>query len=246
MKSFLQAVLLLLALITPALAQNPLFIGSAFEPPISSPGQEGIVDRIAHQAFARIGEDAQVTPLPAERSLINAAQGINDGDLIRVAGMQHYYPNLIQVPEKLIDFEFVAFSKDPRIRIDDWGDLSPYTVGIVRGWKILEKKLAGVPTTQVDSLTLLFTLLEKGRADLVVYERLAGIQASQGLQLKGVHQIEPPLEVQPMYLYLHKSHEALVDPLVAALRAMKRDGTYARIVAEGLRSLIQGGSAWAD
>jgi polar amino acid transport system substrate-binding protein len=246
MKSFLPAVVLLFALTVPAYAQSPLFIGSAFEPPISSPGQKGIADRIARQAFARIGEEARITPLPAERSLLNAAQGINDGDLIRVEGLQRHYPDLIQVPEKLIDFEFVAFSKSPDFKIRSWDDLSPYSVGIVRGWKILEQRGAGALLTRVDSLALLFTLLAKGRADLVVYERLAGIQAVQNLQLKGIHPHEPPLEVQPMYLYLHKRHEALVAPLVAALKAMKQDGSYRRIVSEGLQPLIGGGSAWSD
>ncbi len=246
MNIFLQTLTLLFILINPVFAQNPLFIGSPFEPPISSPDQQGIVDRIILQAFAKIGREALITRLPAERSLLVAAQGINDGDLIRVEGLQRQYPNLIQVPEKLIDFEFVAFSKAAQVSVRDWDDLSPYSVGIVRGWKILQEKAAGALLTQVDSLALLFTLIEKGRADLVIYERLAGLQAIQSLQLKDIQQVEPPLETQSMYLYLHKRHKTLVAPLVEALRSMKRDGSYQLIIAEGLQPLIQGGATWSD
>jgi len=246
MKILFCILLHLFVMVSSIYAQKPLYIGSAFEPPISRTDQTGIVDRIVRQAFERIGREALITHLPAERSLLNASQGINDGDLVRVEGLQKGYPDLVQVHEKLIDFEFVAFSKDSQINIDDWNDLSLYSVGIVRGWKILEEKSAHSLLTQVDSLELLFALLEKGRADVVIYERLAGTYAVQRMQLAGVYQLEEPLEIQPMYLYLHRGHGDLVEPLVSALREMKQDGTYARILAEGLESLNGGASSWSD
>lgn len=242
MKTFWSIALFLLVMASSVYGQPTLYIGSAFEPPISRIDQTGIVDRIVRQAFARIGENVLITHLPAERSLLNASQGINDGDLIRVDGLQSYYPDLVQVHEKLIDFEFVAFSKQPQILIDEWQDLSRYSVGIVRGWKILEEKAADALLTQVDSLALLMTLLETGRADLVIYERLAGLYAIQNMQITGVHQIEPPLAIQPMYLYVHRKHNDLVDPLVSALKEMKQDGTYQQIIVKGLQTLIEGGS----
>jgi len=237
MKTFLCLVSLFFVLALPLYGQGPLYIGSAFEPPISRTDQAGIVDRIVRQAFHRIGKEALITHLPAERSLLTASQGINDGDLIRVEGLQSHYPDLVQVDEKLIDFEFVAFSKNSQINIDDWKDLSPYSVGIVRGWKILEEKAAHSFLRQVDSLELLFTLLEKGRADLVIYERLAGTYAVRRMQIVDVYQTEEPLETQPMYLYLHRKHRGLVDSLVAALKEMKQDGTYQRIIIDGLEAL---------
>ena len=242
MKTFLLTALLFMFLVSPIYAERVLYIGSAFEPPVSTPDQRGIVDRLVIEAFSRIGVEALITHLPAERSLLNTSQGINDGDLIRVAGLQYQYPDMVKVHEKLIDFEFVAFTRDAQIRIHNWDDLSHYSVGIVRGWKILEEKAAHSLLTQVDSLELLFTLLEKGRADLVIYERLAGIYAIQAMQMGNVYQLEPPLEVQPMYLYLHRAHRDLVDPLVAALQEMKQDGTFERIFADALATLNDGGS----
>jgi polar amino acid transport system substrate-binding protein len=242
MKILLQLILLAFAFVSNADGQDPLYIGSAFEPPISRTDQTGMVDLIVRQAFDRIGKNVFITHLPAERSLLNASMGINDGDLIRVEGLQKHYPDLIKVNEKLIDFEFVAFSKDSQIHIDGWHDLSRHSVGIVRGWKILEEKAAHALLTQVDSLALLFTLLEKGRADVVIYERLAGEYAMRSMTIAGVYLTATPLEIQPMYLYLHRAHSDLVDPLVSALKEMKQDGTYQRIIAEGLEALYEGGS----
>ncbi len=221
-------------------AQPPLYIGSAFEPPVSTPTQEGIVDQIVLEAFARLGREAVITHLPAERSLLSASSGINDGDLVRVDGLQNNYPDLVQVHEQLINFEFVAFSKNPRIRMNDWEDLSGYSVGIVRGWKILEEKAVHSRLTKVDSLKLLFTLLEKDRADLVIYERLAGLHAIQTMHLRDIYLAALPLKVQPMYLYLHRSHRDLVEPLVRVLKSMKQDGTFQRIFANRLSTLAVG------
>ncbi|MDZ7760731.1 MAG: hypothetical protein U5L00_10805 [Desulfovermiculus sp.] len=44
--------------------------------------------------------------------------------------------------------------------------------------------------------------------------------------------LEPPLASRNMYLYMHKKHRHLVELLAGALRRMKQDGTYARIVTE--------------
>jgi polar amino acid transport system substrate-binding protein len=43
-------------------------------------------------------------------------------------------------------------------------------------------------------------------------------------------QLSPALKDVDMYLYLHKKHEALVPRLAKALRDMKADGTYNRIM----------------
>jgi polar amino acid transport system substrate-binding protein len=233
--------LIWLSLLGPHLyAQPPLYIGSAFEPPVSTPAQQGIVDQIVLEAFARLGREAVITHLPAERSLLSASSGINDGDLIRVDGLQNDYPDLVQVHESLINFEFVAFSKNSQIKMNDWEDLSGYSVGIVRGWKILEEKAVHSRLTKVDSLELLFPLLEKGRADLVIYERLAGLHAIQTMQLQDIFQAALPLKVQPMYLYLHRVHSDLVGPLVTVLKAMKQDGTFQGIFANRLSTLAVG------
>jgi polar amino acid transport system substrate-binding protein len=52
----------------------------------------------------------------------------------------------------------------------------------------------------------------------------------RSLGFKGIVQLSPALKDVDMYLYLHKKHEALVPRLAKALRDMKADGTYNRIM----------------
>ena len=65
--------------------------------------------------------------------------GIEDGEMSRVGGLESIYPDLIVVPEKFMDWEFVAFSISPIELIDGWTSLKPFTIAFINGWKILEK-----------------------------------------------------------------------------------------------------------
>ena len=77
--------------------------GSPFSPPLSSTEQTGMLDQIIKNAFFRLGLSASVTRLPAERSLTNANLGIDDGDILRIKGLEKIYPNLMPIPEKIMD-----------------------------------------------------------------------------------------------------------------------------------------------
>ncbi|MFZ5571119.1 MAG: substrate-binding periplasmic protein [Thermodesulfobacteriota bacterium] len=209
-------------------------------PPLSTRNQTGLYDRIVIEAFHRIGiHRVEIIHLPAERSLANANAGITDGDFVRISGLEAWYPELVQVPEKIADFEFVGFTKKKKIRIKSWEECKTHHVGIVRGWKLLEKNLAGaVSLTRVRDQNLLFTLLEKDRADVIVYSRLEGYEIMKQAGIKNVMVLEPPLEIREMFLYLHKRHDGLVRRLCAALMDMKKDGAYERIASQTIAPLL--------
>lgn len=215
-----------------ALAQQPLVIGVYTENPLSSPQQTGMLDRLIKAVFARLEIPIVLTPLPGERSMINANIGITDGDINRIGGLDRLYPNLIQVPESNMAYEFVAFTKLADLKIAGWDSLRPYATGIVTGWKILEEQVQSKLVTKVDNPRLLFTLLAKDRAEVVVYERLQGLSIIKELGLAGVRAVDPPLAVRDMFLYLNKKHAGLVPRVAAELRKMKEDGTYAAIMSQ--------------
>lgn len=228
---------LLLTLATPLWARQPLTLNTFAGPPLSTSDRSGYYDRILITAFGRLHIPIVIGHLPAERSLLNANSGIDDGDFVRIAGMETRYPNLVRVPVKIDDFEFVAFTRSVDLSITDWKSLAPYHVGIVRGWKILEEKLAGVKEfTAVKNQELLFTLLKNGRVDVVVYARTEGNSLLRKLGITDARVLEPPLTVQPMYLYLNKKHADLVAPLAKVLQEMKADGTVAAIARQTLPS----------
>jgi polar amino acid transport system substrate-binding protein len=214
-----------------------LILNTAFGPPISTPDRTGFFDRLMQALFAPLGYAVTVQKPPAERALMLANQGLDDGDGPRISGLDNEwnYPNLVRVDEKLLDVDFRAFTLDPATDVSCWDDLAGFQVAIVTGWKILEQRLAGHPRiVKVNDPERLFRLLKHGRTDIVVIDRFSGIDAAAELQMHGIRVLEPALATEPMYLYLHVRHADLVARLATALRTMKADGRYRQIYTETL------------
>ena len=199
--------------------------------PLSTAEGTGSLDLIVKEAFRRIGAGASITRLSSERGLVNADRGIDDGDFVRIAGLEKTYPNLVRVREPLCRFEFTVFTRDPSIRIKGWKSLKPYNVGVITGWKILERKIVGTRSlTMVKNADALFELLENGRADLVVFDRVEGDALVRQKKLTGIRALRPFLTERDMYLYLNRRYAGLAPKLARALLDMKRDGAVRRII----------------
>jgi polar amino acid transport system substrate-binding protein len=209
----------------------------ALPPLTAAPGHPGFIDQLARAAFKRIGVDVDVAAVPTERSLINVNAGIDDGDIFRVSGMEQEYPNVVRIPEKTLDNDFVVYTKRADIEIHDWAGLRPYSVAYATGWKPFERNVTGVKElTKTPSIHELFPLLEKGRADVVLMDRWQGqwIVHQEGYN---VRLLEPPLARFEMFMYLHKKHAALVPKIAQALADMKADGTYQKLYDAYLKPL---------
>ena len=207
-------------------------ISTSYKSLLSNPEQTGMLDRIVKEAFSRIGCTAEIVFSPTEQSLFNVNEGILDGEINRIAGMEQKFPNLVRVPEANMTMHFVAFSKRP-YDIDGWESIRDLQIGIVRGWKILEENTADfLNVTLVPTETELFTMLIKDRIDVALYAILTGYEQIEQRGLEGITHLMPPLASRNMYLYMHKAHRDLVELLADALRRMKQDGTYDRIVTE--------------
>ena len=227
---------LLLALSGTAAADRPvLVLNDAYDPPFTTADRDGFLDIVAGEAFQRAGVELRLVKFPAERGLINANAGLEDGDLARIAGLEKQYPNLVRVPEKLVDLEFAAFSKDASIP-SNWQAMRQRSVGHIKGWKIYEQNLAGAEhVVTADDPVQLFRLLDLNRIDVALYERSFGMALAKQQGLNVVRPLAPPLAVRGMFIYLHKRHANLVPRLADALRAMKRDGFYQRVYDEKLK-----------
>jgi polar amino acid transport system substrate-binding protein len=206
-----------------------LVLNDANSAPFTNAAGTGLVDVVAGEAFRRAGLRLKLIRLPAERALLNANAGIEDGEISRVAGIEKAYPNLVPVPEKLIDHHFVAFTRDAKLKNASWDSLQPFTVGYIRGYKIIERNIRpGTQTTPANDAEQLFTMLDKGRIDIAVYRRWEGLVLAQKLGIKDVHIIEPSLAEAGIYIYLHKKYADKVPLIAAALREIKAEGLFAR------------------
>jgi polar amino acid transport system substrate-binding protein len=199
-----------------------------------------MLDRIVVEAFRRIGMEAEIVFNPTGRSLEDVNEGLADAELNRIEGMEKNYPNLAMVPEPNMVMDFVAFSKEKR-EIRDWDSIKNLSIGIVKGWKILENNTQGFPeVTLVPSETELFNMLDLDRIEVALYDRLTGYEQIYLRGFKGMFTLDPPLASREMFLYLNRKHEALLEPLAEALREMKRDGTYDNLVEEATAHLTAG------
>ena len=231
MRALLIAGLLLMFGLSSALADNPALTVSTNNTPLDRKALE----QLSQESFRRIGVDLKLISLPSERSLVAANLGEVDGEGLRIAGLGGPggpYPNLVQIPERFVRISFVAFSRDATITLDNgWDSLKPYRIAFINGWKMFEANALGARVVhKVDKPEQLFRMLEEGRVDLVLYTRADGLMLARNLGLPAIAPLSPALKDVDMYLYLHKKHQALVPKLSQAIRDIKADGSYNRIL----------------
>lgn len=213
----------------PAAADELVIATGAGEPWTAKDGT-GFCESVVVEAFERLGLEARVMIVPPARALINANAGTEDGDLMRIAGVDKAYPNLVPVPEPLVAVSFVAIAlaDTPAFVSDGWESLEPYDIGLITGVKIFENNARwSRSVTTAKSRDQLFELLRKRRVEVVLLERWHGLWWARQHGL-AVRIMQPPLATKEFFLYLNKKHAELVPRLAEALRAIKADGTWRR------------------
>jgi len=215
---------------SPANPQDTLVLNTAVGAPLHASDGTGFLDSVVKQVMGRIGIQVTVRSPPAERALINANAGIDDGDLLRIAGLEKFYPNLVRVREPIYRIKFTAFAKSVDFQTTSWNSFAPYSVGIITGWKIYERNITDAAhITMVKDAPQLFDLLVNDRAQVVFYTSWMGLAHLKNIKISGVKMLQPPLAEKDMFIYLHKKHSDLIPKIAASLRAVKADGTYQRL-----------------
>ena len=102
-------------------ALERLKINTSIKPPFSTAALDGYFDLFIMELFTRSDIAVELVRLPPERALRYANDGVSDGEIPRIDGLSSVYPNIVLVPEKVIDYHFVAFSQPqplPEIAFD--------------------------------------------------------------------------------------------------------------------------------
>ena len=226
----------------PALAADrPLSLTTGMREPWTTPDNTGFTDLLVAELARRLGLPIQLSVnVAAARAISLANDGVDDGLAARVAGLEANYPNLIRVAEPIFVNDFVACANPPAPTVAGWPDLGGRTVAHIIGWQIFERNLPPTAdvTTARDSPQLL-SLLQNRRAEVILHERWQALWQADRMDLT-IAIAEPPLAQVPMYLYLHRDHAALAEPISAALAAMKADGTHRRLQQRAFAGLTAG------
>ncbi len=218
----------------PAAAADKLMINTTAREPHFVEDGSGFINLLVDEIFKRLDLEYELFWLPAERSLVFTNDGTADGVVPRAAAIEAGYPNLIRVPGEVFEFDFVAYSKTPDVRIDGWQSLNPYSVGMINGWKIVENNLGSARAiSKVSNYRQLLTLLDRGRVEVAILDRVMGSWVLEQLGYD-ITLLEPPLEIEPTYFYLHRKHQALVPQIARAIADIKSEGVYAEIYQRAL------------
>jgi len=197
-------------------------------------------------AFGRAGKRVKISPMPGERSLIEANAGRLDGDATRFgnARVENQYTDLIRVQEPLLVSNTSAFSIRFSAEIRNWSDIAELSPGIVyvRGYKLIESRLSAMGLQarafHVADHAKALRFLMAGRADILISTEPA-VRTFLGepeFRNAGIRRIGV-LERDNPYLYLHKRHAELAERMAKILREMKADGTYRTLFQEFTRDL---------
>ncbi|MBF0466193.1 MAG: transporter substrate-binding domain-containing protein [Nitrospirae bacterium] len=217
--------------------KQTLILNSSFRTTLTSPDKTGFLDLIYKELAKRMGIEIIIQYLPSERAIKNADRGIEDGDICRIYAInaKGEYPNLVRVPEKIMQFQMMIFTNKSDVVVNEPKDLQPYDVGIVTGWKILERNTTMAHSVvSVEKGEQLFTMLGKKRIDIAIIERMIGMKLMKDSGVKNARMLSTPFLSGYWYPYLNKKHEALVPKFAEAIKAIKEDGTYERIQTEVL------------
>lgn len=237
----LTALLLTLAT-TPAQAatsnKKPLTINSGSSAPLIINNSDGFYPKLIKGLFERLNISVQTIHLPSSRSLKNAAEGIDNGMIARVKGLEKKHANLVRVPEKVIDLEFVAFSNNKNIKIEKWADLKPYNVSYIRGWKIFDKNVSAYKSlVKAKDPGQLIGLLKNKRVDVILYQSIPAKYLMNKLSYYP-HEHSPYLASREMFIYMHKSNAILAPLITKELKNMKKDGAYKKLYAKYITESI--------
>ena len=233
-------IVLLLLLSNLSYAQTTLRLGSSYYPPITTPNKDGVLNLIYKELAQRLDMKIIINDLEtAERVLLNANSGIDDGDVSRVLGLEKMYPNLISISVPVYHYEMVVFSKNIDFKVVNAKSIMPYDIGILRGWKILEKiSMDAQSVTSLESSEQVFNMLNKGRIEIALFEKSQGLAILKKMGLKNIKILQANLIEGDFHLYLHKRHKALVPIITAELSKMQKDGTIKHITDKVLREYI--------
>lgn len=212
-------------------AKPTLALGTSYYEPITTPAKDGVLDLVYQELGRRLGISIMVDRLEtAERVLVNANSGLSDGDVGRIAGLENQYSGLIRVPVPIYHYEMAVFSKKINFKVAGKESIMPYDIGLLRGWKILERSAEGAHSvTSLETAEQVFTMLDRGRIDIALFEKSQAMPVLKKMGLREIKALKPNLLEGEWYLYLNKKYKPLIPQITAELLKMHEDGTMRRI-----------------
>ncbi|WP_207678165.1 transporter substrate-binding domain-containing protein [Desulfonema magnum] len=72
-------------------------------------------------------------------------------------------------------------------------------------------------------------MLDNDRLDIVVNSVITGLGTLKKTGVRGITILNPPLEIHPVFHYLHKKNKALIPRLESVLKKMEKTGRIRKV-----------------
>ncbi len=194
--------------------------------------ESAVIDRILHEAFRRIGYDITIEVAGMNSGIRMADGGEKDGLAVQGAELVRSAPNLVMIPESISEIKVEVYaSSDIRPAIRTWNDLKGLRVGTYGFTSRIEARLPPGIRGHVRKRTPadLMRALDGGECDVAVVSTLLPSAIPAPENIARIARIES----KAAFAFLNVRHADLVPEVVAALRSMKEDGTWNRILNRG-------------
>jgi ABC-type amino acid transport substrate-binding protein len=195
---------------------------------------------VLEEVYKKLGYQIEVASYPARRAQVEAANGMVDGEVMRIWSYGEQNPQLIRVPTPYYSLNTTAFfNKESQLTVTSLSDLSSYKIVVVRGVKHTADVTDGlVDVEHLSSSDKLMHFVLRGRADLALTNKMDGLLNIRKLKLGEQMSYSPPLAVFPLYHYIHQSQQQLVDKVDRVIISMLRSGELARIIQQTEQKLL--------
>ena len=194
---------------------------------------------IYKEAFKRLGYQFKLEVFPSKRLAQAVNSGIIDGDASRIKQMnsENHFPNMRIVNEAITAMNISAFTNNKILKINDWVDLKHNDLKIAypRGYRIVEINLPKVASNsriiKVSDSMQGTRMLNGDRFDILIDVKRTVEVLLQKTEFTD-HKVKHAgiLETIILYPYLHKKNAHLVQKLAHALKNMKEDGQFQKII----------------
>ncbi len=195
--------------------------------------------RVTQAVAKRMGVDIKLVAMPLARAkyeLENSENTVYHGDVGRSMDyIRTSARKLIVVDEPIFLFSVFAYvNVKANFDVTGWESLKPYKIVFVRGSVTLREKLKGYQTFEVNSVQQALQFLNAGRADVFVTDPFStsSIFKKSSPISAGIKRLENPVDVVPLFTVFLAENARYVKPYQDALIALKKDGTYEKILSD--------------
>lgn len=188
--------------------------------------EQEVGEKLLKTVYDRAGIEISITPMPGKRALQQASTGAMDGETLRVFALGENVKSLIRVPTALSSLQTVAFAQESNnVSVSKKEDLNNYKSTIVTGVLHTHAITEGIQNVrEVTDPEAMFKLVAAGRADLALTSYLDGMAWMKKLGVEGLVSLEPALNDQPLFHYVHESKKDVIPVVDTIIKQMADSG----------------------